>query len=104
MDQEARSEVVGAVQHHVLPRDQRAGIPWGQVAFVAGDLCGGIMQAEAGGSGQGLGRADLGSGEKNLPVQVGALDLAAIDEGQPAHAGPGQVKRGRTAEPADADD
>jgi len=100
----ARGEGVGAIEHDVVVGDDAARVGAGERGLPGVDRDLGIERLEAGARSGGLRGADARRIEEDLPLEVVQRDLIVIDEAEPAHAGGGEVEGGGGAESADADD
>jgi hypothetical protein len=100
----ARGEVVRAVEHDIaLGREL--------VQFLRLDACRdrhhfdiGIRRTQRARGGKGFLRADGIGAVEDLALQVGEVDLVGVGDADARDAGGGEVKRGRAAEAARADD
>jgi hypothetical protein len=100
----AGCEVVRAVEHHVGFAHNLRKV-FGSEALLHGDYRDfRIHVRERKTRGVDLRFADGIGAVKDLALQVGEVDRVAVDEGQPADAGGGEVERGGAAEAARADD
>ena len=104
IEQMPRGEVVRAVEHHVGARRQRFQLARTQAFSQRHDFDLGIDRQQRGASGFDLGVAERFGPVEDLSLQVGEIDLVGVGQGQAADACRGEVKRGRTAEAAGADD
>ena len=104
VDGVAGLERVAAVHDEVGALDQAGGVGGVEAHLVGLDDDLRVEEAELGGGAVRLGDADVGREVQELAVQVGQLDLVAVDDPQPPHARPGEVERDRRAERPGADD
>src|SRR5712692_2082988 len=91
----ARGEVVGAVDHHVVALDDAIDIRSGQTFLVADDLHVGVQSLERLLRRGDLRLADAVGGVKDLPLQVGEVDHIRVDDAEHADAGGCEVIRRR---------
>ena len=99
-----RGEVVRAVEHHVALRDERVELICLYTRRNGYDLDVGIRGAQRARGGKGLLRADRIGAIEDLALQISEVDLVGVRDRQARNAGGGEIKRGRAAEAARADD
>ena len=103
VDQVARGEVVGAVDHDVVVLEDVEGVLAGERDFVLDDLHVRIDVQHVLAGGVELLAADVLGAVNDLALQVGEIDDVEIDQADFADAGGGQVQAERRAQSARAD-
>jgi dienelactone hydrolase len=102
-DGEARREVVGAVQHQVIPRYDRPGVGLIQPYRMGFDGQMRVQRRQMLRRRFDLGPAGVGGGKQHLALQVGQRDGVGVDQAQGPDPGGGQVEGGRRAQPPGPD-
>jgi hypothetical protein len=99
-----RSEVVGAIQDDVALRGEMIELVGLDARGDGYDVDIGIDRAQRARRGIHFLRTDGLGAIEDLALQVGEIDFVRIGDGETADAGGSEIKRGRAAEAARADD
>jgi hypothetical protein len=99
----ARREVVAAIEHDVGVVDQSRELSITDARCHTLDAHFGIDRSKPPGGGIHFRATDVGGRIKNLPLEVGEVDMVGVAQRQRADAGRGEEMRGGIAESADAD-
>ena len=99
-DGQASGEIVGSVQHHVRPFDER-----GRIAGPDSRIPDGHVERRVEGlypvsRDDGFAMADVARGVDRLALEIGQIDRIVIDEGEAPDPGPGQILQPRRADAA----
>jgi len=104
VDEVARCEPVGAIQHQVVVAEYLAHVGRLEFECVRDDANFRIETREPLAPGLGLRSAPRGRVEQHLTLQVGQIDAIAVEQAERAAAGGCQIQRRRRAEASGADD
>src|SRR5205807_6975355 len=99
-----RGEVVGPIDHEVVPLDDAVDVRGPQALLVADDLHVRVQRLERALRGRYLRLADAVGRVQDLSLQIGEIDDIGVDDAEGADSRRREVVRGRRTEPARADE
>jgi hypothetical protein len=102
--EELGGEIVGAFDDHVDRSDEFSRVFGEQAGPNELDPGGAVYASERVPRGVELVSPDVALRKQDLPVEIRDIDRVVVHEHDATHAGPGERKSRRAAEPADADD
>jgi len=95
VDEVARREAIGTIEHQVVLRKERAHVRCAQLERMGNDAHFRVQRREPLASGLGFQLSETLAVEQHLALEVGEIDAVAIEQPERAAAGRREVKRRR---------